>query len=216
MAELPMNIFRYLDKLRSLDSQRTMLKGKKLALFLSGSSDYRYTGLSPVQKDLMYIFTEYGYTVPNSNFPYHFDMDYHQAALPPICIASLHNMLYYRFVMHSRRMRAELVRHLKPLEQAKEAVIVAGSSGLHLLREAIEGLDLSGVELTVFALGPVSDKLWDKKTGVLIVFKGNLDYFSRYMDKHKTDFHLACNHFQYTEHKKVRKIIYEWCRKNQN
>lgn len=200
----------YVKKLQKLDRKHSLIRGEKLALYLSGSSDYHTAGLSRRQKEFMRIFAGLGYQVPNSNFPYNLAFPYEKREQTPLWKAGISNVIYYQHTLHNRALRYEFYRHLKPIEKAKEVVIVTGSSGLNILIECVNALDLSNTELTVFALGPVTERLWNPQKGDLIVFKGNLDYYTRFMDPHEADYHIRSNHYNYCKSKKIKEIVYEW------
>lgn len=203
----------YVKKLQKLDRKHSLIQGDKVALYLSGSSDYHTAGLSRRQKNFMKIFAGLGYHVPNSNFPYNLAFPYEKKEQPPLWKAGISNVIYYQHTLWNNKLRYEFYRHLKPIEKAKEAVIVTSSSGLNILIESIDYLDLSNTELTVFALGPVTRNHWKKEKGELIVFKGNVDYYTRFLDSHETDYHIRSNHYNYCKSKKIKEVVYEWYEK---
>lgn len=93
----------YILKLECLDIKRSLIKKKKLAIFLSGSSDYCTSALSLIQEDFMQIFKEFSYEVIDSNFPYHMDFEYQKKTNPKLSKAVWNNIIYYIHTIFNKR-----------------------------------------------------------------------------------------------------------------
>ncbi|WP_158612481.1 hypothetical protein [Leptotrichia sp. OH3620_COT-345] len=210
-----MNKFgKYLKKLEKLDNSKTFLKSDRIVLLLSGSSNYETSALSDVQKNFLEIFRKYGYEIIKSNFPYNNDFEHENFEDVSILKASISNIIYYLHTLYNKRFRKEIKRHFLPLSEFNDIIIVTQSSGLNLLKVALESWDISNRKVKIFALGAFS--YGHRKIQNCVIFKGKKDVYANFMDFHKCDIKVDCGHFDYLKNEQVKEIIYEWLEKNKN
>ncbi|MFS9139197.1 hypothetical protein QM860_06015 [Streptococcus parasanguinis] len=206
----------YLDRLSALSLDQTMLDSNRLVLFLSGSSDFSCAGLTAGQLDLLHAVCPSGYTVVASNFP--FNQDYEHIQFPQVSLlsASASNIIYYWHTILNPGFQKLLQKHLSPLSEAQEVVLVCKSSGVNMLTQWLRsvGKEVSLPRLRVIALGPVSQLLLRQKELELLVIKGKKDPYSRILDHHSADIQVDTDHYSYEYREDVKGIIYDWIRKS--
>ena len=206
----------YLDRLSDLSLEQTMLDSNRLVHFLSGSSDYSCAGLTAGQLELLYAICPSGYRVVESNFP--FNQDFEHIKFPQVSLmsASASNIIYYWHTILNPGFQKLLQKHLSPLLEAQEVVLVCKSSGVNMLTQWLRSLgnQVSLPRLRVIALGSVSHLLLRQKELELLVIKGKKDPYSRILDRHSADIQVDTNHYSYEYREDVKGIIYDWIRKS--
>ena len=107
-------------------------------------------------------------------------------------------------------------RHLSPLLDVEDAVIICKSSGLNILTQWLESLGEENlpIRLRVIALGPVSRRLLNRKDIDSLVIKGRKDIYSRCLDGHLADVIVGSNHFDYEYREDVKGLVHDWIRKS--
>lgn len=179
----------YLDRLSALSPDQTMLDSDRLVLFLSGSSDITCAGLTTGQLDLLHAICPSGYSVVASNFPFNQDFEHIKSPQVSLLSASASNIIYYWHTILNPGFQKLLQKHLSPLLEAQEVVLVCKSSGVNMLTQWFRSLgnQVTLPRLRVIALGPVSHLLLNQKELELLVIKGKKDPYSRIMDRHSAD-----------------------------
>ena len=206
----------YLDRLSALSLDQTMLDSNRLVLFLSGSSDFSCAGLTAGQLDLLHAVCPSGYTVVASNFPFNQDFEHIQFPQVSLLSASASNIIYYWHTILNPGFQKLLQKHLSPLLEAQEVVLVCKSSGVNMLTQWLRSLgnQVTLPRLRVIALGPVSHLLLNQKELELLVIKGKKDPYSRILDRHSADIQVDTDHYSYEYREDVKGIIYDWIRKS--
>lgn len=201
----------YLSQLKKLSTEKTLLTHAHSILLLSGSSHYDHASLTEQQQNFLAEFQVAGYQLVPSNFPYNTDFAYDKQQFPSLFRASLSNIEYYCHTLWSRNFREEVVRHLQPVFELEDIIIVTQSSGLNLLTQVLPFVSIPD-DLQVFALGPVSYQKIQLKNCLII--KGRHDYYSRFLDQHSADQLVACGHHNYLISTEVKEVIHESISKN--
>ena len=206
----------YLDRLSALSLDQTMLDSNRLVLFLSGSSDVTCAGLTAGQLDFLHAICPSGYTVVASNFPFNQDFEHIQFPQVSLLSASASNIIYYWHTILNPGFQKLLQKHLSPLLEAQEVVLVCKSSGVNMLTQWLRSLgnQVTLPRLRVIALGPVSHLLLNQKELELLVIKGKKDPYSRILDRHSADIQVDTDHYSYEYREDVKGIIYDWIRKS--
>ena len=206
----------YLDRLSALSPNQTMLDSDRLVLFLSGSSDITCAGLTAGQLDLLHAICPSGYSVVASNFPFNQDFEHIKSPQVSLLSASASNIIYYWHTILNPGFQKLLQKHLSPLLEAQEVVLVCKSSGVNMLTQWFRSLgnQVTLPRLRVIALGPVSHLLLNQKELELLVIKGKKDPYSRIMDRHSADIQVDTDHYSYEYREDVKGIIYDWIRKS--
>ena len=206
----------YLDRLSALSPNQTMLDSDRLVLFLSGSSDITCAGLTAGQLDLLHAICPSGYSVVASNFPFNQDFEHIKSPQVSLLSASASNIIYYWHTILNPVFQKMLQKHLSPLLEAQEVVLVCKSSGVNMLTQWFRSLgnQVTLPRLRVIALGPVSHLLLNQKELELLVIKGKKDPYSRILDRHSADIQVDTDHYSYEYREDVKGIIYDWIRKS--
>ena len=206
----------YLDRLSALSPNQTMLDSDRLVLFLSGSSDITCAGLTAGQLDLLHAICPSGYSVVASNFPFNQDFEHIKSPQVSLLSASASNIIYYWHTILNPGFQKLLQKHLSPLLEAQEVVLVCKSSGVNMLTQWFRSLgnQVTLPRLRVIALGPVSHLLLNQKELELLVIKGKKDPYSRILDRHSADIQVDTDHYSYEYREDVKGIIYDWIRKS--
>ena len=131
----------YLKELQYLNVDDTLIKKEKTVIILSGSSNYKSASLSETQKNFLKIFKEFGYNIINSNFPYNENFEHKKFEKVSILKASVSNIVYYWHTLYNKKFQREIERHLKPLFDLDNIVIITQSSGLNLLKYILKKRD---------------------------------------------------------------------------
>ena len=205
-----MKFKKYLEKLESLDTSKTLLKEDKIAFVISGSSNLKTAALEPDRFEILNIFKEFDYKIISSNFPYNEDFDYSHFEDINILKASLSNIIYYPHTLFNKRFEKEILRHLEPIKTLKDVIIISQSSGLNLWKKFMDLANYNNENTKMFALGPVGKGYGKLKNTT--VFKGVLDIYSWLLDFHKVDKIVNCGHLGYFKDRKVKEVIYEYLR----
>jgi len=151
----------YLDKLDALSLDQTLLKSSKVLLFLSGSSHLESASLTAGQLKFLEQICPPDFSIAPSNFPFNQRFEHGRQIQVTLLNASISNIRYYWHTLYNSRFQEALQRHLSPLLDVEEAVIICKSSGLNKLP----------FRLRVIALGPVSRRLLNRKDIDLLVIK---------------------------------------------
>lgn len=206
----------YLDKLDALSLGQTLLKSSKVLLFLSGSSHLESACLTAGQLKFLEQICPPDFSVVASNFPFNQRFEHERQTQVSLLTASISNTRYYWHTLYNSRFQKALQRHLSPLLDAEDAVIICKSSGLNMLTQWLEGLGEENlpIRLRVIALGPVSRRLLNRKDIDLLVIKGTKDIYSRFLDGHLADMMVDSNHFDYEYREDVKGLVYDWIRKS--
>lgn len=206
----------YLARLSDLSLDHTMLNSDRLVLFLSGSSDVTCAGLTAGQLEHLHAICPSGYRVVESNFPFNQDFEHIQFPQVSLLSASVSNIIYYWHTILNPCFQKLLQKHLSPLLEAQEVVLVCKSSGVNMLTQWLRSLgnQLSLPRLRVIALDPVSHLLLRQKELELLVIKGKKDPYSRILDCHSADIQVDTNHYSDEYREDVKGIIYDWIRKS--
>ena len=206
----------YLDKLDALSPDQTLLKSSKALLFLSGSSHLDCASLTEGQLEFLEQICPPDFSVVPSNFPFNQGFEHGRQTQVALLNASISNIRYYWHTLYNSRFQEALQRHLSPLLDAEEVVIICKSSGLNMLTQWLEGLGEENMlfRLRVIALGPVSRRLLNRKDIDILVIKGRKDVYSRFLDGHPADVIVDSNHFDYEYREDVKGLVYEWIRKS--
>lgn len=202
----------YLEKLESLDRTKTLLKEDKIVLVISGSSDLSSASLEPDRYELLNIFKKYGYSIVDSNFPYNEDFPYKDYKEINILKASWSNIFYYPQTLYNKRFKKQILRHLEPIRELKEVVIISQSSGLNIWKKFMKISNFQNENIKIFALGAFAKGYGSIKN--TIVFKGSFDIYSWILDFHKTDVIVKCGHMGYFKSKDVQEKIEEYLKNN--
>ena len=202
----------YLKKLESLDTTKTLLKEDKIVLVISGSSDLSSASLEPDRYELLNIFKKYGYSIVDSNFPYNEDFPYKDYKEINILKASWSNIFYYPQTLYNKRFKKQILRHLEPIRELKEVVIISQSSGLNIWKKFMKISNFQNENIKIFALGAFAKGYGSIKN--TIVFKGSFDIYSWLLDFHKTDVIVKCGHMGYFKSKDVQEKIEEYLKNN--
>lgn len=206
----------YLDRLSALSLDQTMLDSNRLVLFLSGSSDFFCAGLTAGQLDLLHAVCPSGYSVVANNFPFNQDFEHIQFPQVSLLSASASNVIYYWHTILNPDFQKLLQKHLSPLLEAQEVVLVCKSSGVNMLTQWLRSLgnQVTLPRFRVIALGPVSQLLLNQKELELLVIKGKKDPYSCILDHHSADIQVDTDHYSYEYREDVKGIIYDWIRKS--
>lgn len=202
----------YLEKLESLDTTKTLLKEDKIVLVISGSSDLSSASLEPDRYELLNIFKKYGYSIVDSNFPYNEDFPYKDYKEINILKASWSNIFYYPQTLYNKGFKKQILRHLEPIRELKEVVIISQSSGLNIWKKFMKISNFQNENIKIFALGAFAKGYGSIKN--TIVFKGSFDIYSWILDFHKTDVIVKCGHMGYFKSKDVQEKIEEYLKNN--
>lgn len=206
----------YLKRLQALNTEKTLLKKNKLVLLLSGSSDYNTASLSGEQLKFLSVFEEFSYEIVNSNFPYNEDFNHSEFKDISMIKAGLSNIIYYYHTCYNKKFQIEVIRHAKNLFDLDDIIIVAQSSGLNILAEALKYCPVGENKVKILALGPVSQKVSFSQSVDCIIVKGKSDIYSKFLDSNQVHKIVNCGHFDYLKNKEVREFVYEWLQKNKN
>ena len=206
----------YLDKLDALSPDQTLLMSSKVLLFLSGSSHLDCASLTAGQLEFLDQICPPDFSVVPSNFPFNQGFEHGRQAQVALLNASVSNIRYYWHTLYNSRFQKALQRHLSPLLNDEEAVIICKSSGLNMLTQWLEGFceENLPIRLRVIALGPVSRRLLNRKDVDSMVIKGRKDIYSRRLDGHLADVIVDSNHFDYEYREDVKGLVYDWIRKS--
>ena len=206
----------YLDKLDALSPDQTLLMSSKVLLFLSGSSHLDCASLTAGQLEFLDQICPPDFSVVPSNFPFNQGFEHGRQAQVALLNASVSNIRYYWHTLYNSRFQKALQRHLSPLLNDEEAVIICKSSGLNMLTQWLEGFceENLPIRLRVIALGPVSRRLLNRKDVDSMVIKGRKDIYSRFLDGHPADVMVDSNHFDYEYREDVKGLVYDWIRKS--
>ena len=202
----------YLEKLESLDTTKTLLKEDKIVLVISGSSDLSSASLEPDRYELLNIFKKYGYSIVDSKFHYNEDFPYKDYKEINILKASWSNIFYYPQTLYNKRFKKQILRHLEPIRELKEVVIISQSSGLNIWKKFMKISNFQNENIKIFALGAFAKGYGSIKN--TIVFKGSFDIYSWILDFHKTDVIVKCGHMGYFKSKDVQEKIEEYLKNN--
>lgn len=205
----------YIQSLEALDEKESEIKGERVVLFLSGNSTLAHAELSNIQQAGLLPLQDRGYMVVGSNFPYNRGFRTKHPIFPGLLKASWHNILYYIFSLKQDKFKKQLLRHFKPITEAKQMVIIAQSSGLNLFTQIVDECSFKHPVL-VIALGPVSHKRLNHPKVRVVVIKGRKDWVSRLLDHHPVDYWAECDHFEYLKNKQVREYIYDIIKNQEN
>lgn len=207
----------YLETLEKLSLDQSLIQEKSTVVFLSGASTLEHAELSRVGKEAVLEWERKGAKILPTNFPYNEGFRKEQPTYPHIIKASFSNICYYIYTWKHKTFRKELKRHLSPLFLCDKVVIIALSSGLHLLSQIIEEIKIKKqTRITIIALGPVSHKRFISESCELIVIKGKRDWYSRILDTHPVDQWVDCNHYDYLKEEQVREYIGRIIEKNKD
>jgi hypothetical protein len=199
------NFKQYLTALQQLDVNRTLLTTSRSVILLSGSSHYQHASLTIEQQQFLAYFQSFGYQIVPSNFPYNQDFDYQQTEFPSLFRASISNIHYYGHTLSNRAFHKELIRHLQPLFDLDEIILVTQSSGLNMLTQVLTHMTVKPT-LKIVALGPVSlQKLSLRENGWIV--KGKTDYYSRFLDFNQQTNVVACGHHEYLLSPAVKEVL---------
>jgi hypothetical protein len=206
----------YLDKLDALSPDQTLLMSSKVLLFLSGSSHLDCASLTAGQLEFLDQICPPDFSVVPSNFPFNQGFEHGRQAQVALLNASVSNIRYYWHTLYNSRFQKALQRHLSPLLNDEEAVIICKSSGLNMLTQWLEGFceENLPIRLRVIALGPVSRRLLNRKDVDSMVIKGRKDIYSRRLDGHLADVIVDSNHFDYEYREDVKGLVHDWIRKS--
>lgn len=196
---------RYLAELQQLDVRKTLLVNNCIVVLLSGSSHYQHASLTQEQLHFLSYFRQFGYQVITSNFPYNQDFDHKQTNFPSLFQASLNNIDYYGHTLWHKAFHKELERHLRPLFDLKDVILVTQSSGLNMLTQILEENAVKS-SVKVVALGPVSQKKISLQENVWII-KGKKDYYSRLLDRNSITNKVPCTHHNYLVSASVKEVL---------
>lgn len=208
------NFNEYLKELQCLEIEKTLIKKEKSVILLSGSSNYKSAALSLVQKDFLSIFKKFGYDVINSNFPYNESFKHNDFESVHILKASVSNIVYYWHTLYNINFQKEIERHLSPLFELENAIIVTQSSGLNLLNYVLKNQNIKEKQFKIFCLGPVAQG--SGKIEKAFIFKGKRDIYTKILDKHEYDAEVDCKHFNYLENKEIKEFIYGTLQKDKS
>lgn len=204
----------YLECLTSLDPMNTLAKKEKVIIFISGSSHFAHSELSKNQ--LSFFEESMGDSIEwlATNFPYNELFRCKDPKFPSLLQASWSNCLYFIHTRWNKRFQHELIRHLTPIFQCKEIVIISQSSGLNMLTTVLSQIKHSYQKIQIIALGPVSIKKLDKTMYDCFIIKGKHDWYSRLFDRNQPDYLVECQHFDYLMNGEVRGLINDYIQKN--
>ena len=104
------------------------------------------------------------------------------------------------------------MRHLEPIRELKEVVIISQSSGLNIWKKFMKISNFQNENIKIFALGAFAKGYGSIKN--TIVFKGSFDIYSWILDFHKTDVIVKCGHMGYFKSKDVQEKIEEYLKNN--
>ena len=206
----------YLDKLDALSLDQTLIESSKVLLFLSGSSHLNCASLTAGQLEFLEQICPPDFSVVASNFPFNQGFEHGRQIQVTLLNASISHIRYYWHTLYNSRFQEALQRHLSPLLDVEEAVIICKSSGLNMLTQWLEGLGEENlpIRLRVIALGPVSRRLLNRKDIDILVIKGKKDVYSRFLDGHPADVIVDSNHFDYEYREDVKGLVYDCIRKS--
>lgn len=204
----------YLSKLQLLDERETMAARKKVVLFISGSSHFDHAELSEHQQSFFSWSLGESSDWLSMNFPYNDGFANDQPVFPSLLKASWRNCLYFFHTCWNRDFQRELIRHLTPIFQCEEVMIISQSSGLNMLTAVLPKLNCRYKKLKIIALGPVSLKKIDREKYDCTVIKGKRDLYSRLLDRHSPDHLVTSTHFDYLMSSEVREIVNGYIQKN--
>lgn len=129
----------YLDKLDALSLDQTLIESSKVLLFLSGSSHLNCASLTAGQLEFLEQICPPGFSVVASNFSFNQGFEHERQTQVSLLTASISNIRYYWHTLYNSRFKEALQRHLSPLLDAEEAVIICKSSGLNMLTDPVAG-----------------------------------------------------------------------------
>ena len=104
------------------------------------------------------------------------------------------------------------MRHLEPIRELKEVVIISQSSGLNIWKKFMKISNFQNENIKIFALGAFAKGYGRIKN--TLVFKGSFDIYSWLLDFHKTDVIVKCGHMGYFKSKDVQEKIEEYLKNN--
>ena len=197
----------YLAKLVDLDIEQSLLQQKgKRVMILTGSSHFKHCELSDIQKTFLKNEIWADYQTITTNFPYNRGFRTSHPSFPNIVQASWSNIVYYWQCLFNKKFAQEIARHLRPLKNNQETIVIAQSSGLKMLLIAWPQIEKTD-HLRVIALGPVTFmKNRDQKINLQVI-KGRQDKISKFLDSHKVNKYVDCQHFDYLQNEEVRNYI---------
>ncbi|WP_321387735.1 hypothetical protein [uncultured Enterococcus sp.] len=204
----------YLQRLQQLNEAETLVKGQKVVLFISGSSHFEHAELSEYQRSFFSWSLNQSSDWLPMNFPYNEGFVNSNPVFPALLQASWSNCLYFLHTRWNKAFQRELVRHLTPVFQCEEVIIISQSSGLNMLTTILPNIDSRYKKLNIIALGPVSLKKINKEKYPCTVIKGKKDLYSRLLDRHQPDYLVESTHFDYLMSLEVREIVNDCIRKN--
>ncbi len=203
-------MLKYLQLLEELNPAKTLVpEATSLVVILSGQSDFAHSELSEVQKTLLNYCQQYGALTLEIGFPYNQAHQFQEVKRAGIVTASIRNLLQFMLILFSPKYRRIVARHLQPLfSKAERILIIAQSSGLHMLKFTLPYLKLNEEsELKLLALGPVVWGKFNDPRFNLITVKGTRDWLSYLLDRQVVNYQINCHHLDYCESMEVRKII---------
>ena len=146
-------IKQYLAKLDALSPDQTMLKSSKVLLFLSGSSHLESASLTAGQLKFLEQICPPDFSVVASNFPFNQRFEHERQTQISLLTASISNIRYYWHTLCNPRFQEALQRHLSPLLDVEDAVIICKSSGLNMLTQWLEDLDEENMSYRLRVIG---------------------------------------------------------------
>lgn len=202
---------KFIQLLQSLHVQDSLFAShhSKIAVLLSGQSDFEHSELSREQKELLALLAQYGYSGIDAGFPFNKSHDHSGCRRAGMITASYRNMIQFVHAALHDRYKQLIAKHLQPLfESKRELVMICQSSGLHMLQMALPYMTVHrDLQATIIALGPVTMKRFHDHRFHLVVVKGYQDRFSQWLNRDPVDYWVPCNHFDYCQSKEVLDIV---------
>lgn len=201
---------RYVQLLERLDPDQTLVKPvAKIAVLLSGQSDFLHSELSEEQKELLGLFKVSSFMVIDMGFPYYQSHAYQGCNRATAGVASVRNIQQFLYSLTSDDYRRLIAKHLQPVfKGSNDLVIVCQSLGLNMIKVALPFLNInSGANITLLALGPVVWGRFRDQRFKLIVVKGLADWVSIIFDRQPVDYWISCQHMDYCRNGQVREIV---------
>jgi len=199
----------YVQVLNKLDEQKTLIeKREKLVILLSGQSDFAHSELSEEQKNLLNHFKQYGYSVLETGFPYNQEHNFQGCERAGSIRASIRNIQQFAYSIFSIKYRQTLAKHLQPVFNSANIIIICQSSGLNMLKMALPYLKINNnADITIIALGPVVFCTFKDERFKVFTIKGYKDWVSVFFDKQPVNFWISCNHLDYCQNERVFELI---------
>nr|WP_297425878.1 hypothetical protein [uncultured Actinotalea sp.] len=184
-----------------------------VAVWLTGQSSFRHSGLSAAQDALLDVLAADGWSTVRAGLPWTATAVRSPYRSEPLPVASARNAAQWLAARTDPTFGDDVARHLGPvLERTRRRLLVlCGSAGAELLTVGLRRLDpdVARPSTTVLALGPVGSLPADVAVHVV---RGRTDLLSRWGCRRPSDTVVPGGHLDYAASPDVRRVLLEVAR----